>query len=56
MLKLLKYINVVSLVKKVMKYGDYIKLIGDTAQYFHDEGMKRGILNAPDAVTPVIAE
>jgi hypothetical protein len=45
MLKIFKYINVVGLVKKIMKYGDYIKLIADTAKYFHDEGISRGIIS-----------
>jgi hypothetical protein len=46
MLKFLKFINVVGLVKKIIKYGEHIKLIADTATYWHDQAKERGLLPA----------
>ncbi|WP_158223429.1 hypothetical protein [Mucilaginibacter sp. MD40] len=53
MLKFLKFINVVGLVKRIIKYGDHITLIADTAKYWHTEAEKRGLIgnDAPAQVT-----
>ena len=56
MLKLLKYINVVGLVKKVIKYGEHVKLIADTATYWHTEAVRRGLLKAVEAVVDTVVK
>ena len=50
MLKILKYINVFKLIKLVKKYGEHAKLIADTATFYHEQGIARGIIKAETEV------
>lgn len=54
MFKILKFINVFTLAKKVAKYGSWANLIGDTANYFINEGKNRGLI-AEDKLPEVTA-
>lgn len=51
MLKFLKYINVVGLVKTIIKYGEHVKLVADTASYWHTQAIARKLIKEDQQIT-----